>query len=111
MRPISLFGLTFPFFAEFEGERPDFGQTRPASPANWKVEVFHKSLKPNAALAKSPARRVNAQSNHIFASIAAVFKMECLKIRTKPNHFALRSKLYLKAVRSAFEELQKLKVA
>lgn len=75
----------------------------------WKVEVFHKSLKSKAALAKSPARRVNAQVNHIFASIIAVFKMECLKIRTKLNHFALRSKLYLKAVRSAFDELQALK--
>ncbi|MCI5221325.1 MAG: hypothetical protein D3924_01235 [Candidatus Electrothrix sp. AR4] len=62
-------------------------------------------------MAKSPARRVNAQSNHIFASIVAVFKMECLKIRTKMNNFTLKSKLYLKAVRSAFYELQKIKGA
>jgi len=74
----------------------------------WNVEVYHKSLKSNAALAKFPARRVNAQSNHIFASIITVFKMECLKIRTKMSHFALKTKLYLKAVRSAFDELQKL---
>lgn len=77
----------------------------------WNVEVYHKSLKSNAALAKSPARRVNAQSNHIFASIITVFKMECLKIKTKMNHFALKSKLYLKAIRSAFDELQKLQAA
>ena len=77
----------------------------------WNVEVFHKSLKSNAALAKSPARRINAQSNHIFASIITVFKMECLTIKTKVNHFALKSKLYLKAVRSAFDELQKLQAA
>lgn len=77
----------------------------------WNVEVCHKSLKSNAALAKSPARRVNAQSNHIFASIITVFKMECLKIKTKMNHFALKSKLYLKAIRSAFDELQKLQAA
>ena len=77
----------------------------------WNVEVYHKSLKSNAALAKSPARRVNAQSNHIFASIITVFKMESLKIRTKLNHFALKSMLYLKAVRSAFDELQKLQTA
>lgn len=72
----------------------------------WNVKVFHKSLKSNAALAKSPARRVNAQANHVFASIVAVFKMERLKIRTKLNHFALRAKRYLKATRSAFDELQ-----
>lgn len=77
----------------------------------WNVEVFRKSLKSNAAMAKSPARRVNAQSNHIFSSIVAVFKMECLEIRTKMNHFALKSKLYLKAVRSAFDELKKIKAA
>jgi hypothetical protein len=77
----------------------------------WNVEVYHKSLKSNAALAKSPARRVNAQSNHIFASIITVFKMERLKIKTKMNHFALKTRLYLKAIRSAFDELQKLQAA
>lgn len=75
----------------------------------WQVEVFHQSLKSKAALAKSPARRINAQANPIFASIVAVFKMECLKIRTKLNPLALRSKLYLHAIRSAFDELQALK--
>jgi hypothetical protein len=68
-------------------------------------------LKSSAALAKSPARRMNAQSNHIFASIITVFTMESLKIKTKMNHFALKSKLYLKAVRSAFDELQQLQTA
>lgn len=72
----------------------------------WKVEVFHKSLKSNAAFAKSPAHTARTQANHLFASIVAVFKMECLTIRKKVNHFALKSKLYLKAIRTAFEELQ-----
>ncbi len=75
----------------------------------WKVEVFHKSLKSNAALAKSPAQKIVSQSNHIFASIIAVFKMERLKISNNFNHFALRSKLYLKAIKTAFHELQVLK--
>ena len=77
----------------------------------WNVEVYHKSLKSNAASAKSPARRVNTRSSHIFASIITVFKMERLKIKTKMNHFALKTKLYLKAVRSAFDELQQLQAA
>ena len=72
----------------------------------WKVEVFHKSLKSNAAFAKSPAHTARTQANHLFASIVAIFKMECLTIRKKVNHFALKSKLYLKAIRTAFEELQ-----
>lgn len=77
----------------------------------WNVEVFHKSLKSNAAFAKSPARTPKTQSNHLFASIVAVFKMEKLKMSTKLNHFALKSKLYVKAIRTAFDELQILRAA
>lgn len=47
----------------------------------WKVEEFHKSLKSNAALAKSPTRTVTTQNNHVFMSIIAVFKLECLKLK------------------------------
>jgi hypothetical protein len=35
----------------------------------WKVEVFHKSLKSNASLAKSPTRTLRTQSNHVFMTI------------------------------------------
>lgn len=77
----------------------------------WQVEVFHKSLKSNAAFAKSPARTPKTQANHLFASIIAVFKMEKLKMSTRLNHFALKSKLYLKAIKTAFEELQAMKTA
>ena len=77
----------------------------------WPIEVFHKSLKQNAALGKAPVRRVRTQNNHIFAVLYAVFKLECLKIKHHINHFALRSKIYIKALRSAYDELQVLKAA
>ena len=48
---------------------------------------------------------------HGTAALYAVFKSECLKIKHHFNHFALRSKIYLKALRSAFDELQALKTA
>lgn len=35
----------------------------------WKVEEYHKSLKVNASLAKSPTKTIRTQSNHVFASI------------------------------------------
>ncbi len=53
------------------------------------VEIFHRTLKSHAALAKSPTKRV----------------------RTQSNHCALRARLYLKALRCAFDELQTLKTA
>jgi hypothetical protein len=77
----------------------------------WPVEVFHKSLKQNAALGKAPVRRVVTQNNHVFASLYAVFKLECLSVKRRLNHFALRAHLYLKAIRVAFDELQTLKAA
>lgn len=76
----------------------------------WKVEEYHKSLKSNASLAKSPTKTIRTQSNHVFASMYAFVKLERLKMSTKMNHFALRSRMYLKAVRAAFGELQNLRV-
>jgi hypothetical protein len=75
----------------------------------WKVETYHKSLKSNLALTKSPARVVLSQGNHIFASLAAFVKLESLHIQTKLNHFALKTKLYRAALTTAFTELQILK--
>ena len=77
----------------------------------WKVEVFHKSLKSNAALAKSPTRRVTTQNNHVFMSIYAVFKLECLSMTRKINQFAIRTKLYIKATRQAYTELLAMRAA
>lgn len=77
----------------------------------WQVEVFHKSLKSNANLAKSPTRTVRTQSNHVFMSIYAAFKLECLSIKNKLNPFALRLKLLINASRSAYSELQKFQAA
>lgn len=77
----------------------------------WKVEEFHKSLKSNAALGKSPTQTVTTQNNHVFMAIFAVFKLECLTMRHKLNHFALRAKLLLKATRQAYEQLQAMRAA
>src|SRR5256885_1225988 len=75
----------------------------------WSVEVYHKSLKQNASLEKSPTRTETTQRNHLFASLCAYLKLESLKLTTGHNHFALKSKIYLSALRSAYDELVKLK--
>jgi hypothetical protein len=72
----------------------------------WKVEVFHKSIKSNASLSKSPTKVVRTQSNHFFASIYSFFKLEQLKLKHNLNHFALRSKLYIKALMASCQELK-----
>ena len=76
----------------------------------WNVEPYHKSLKQNASLSKSPTKTVTTQSNHVFASVCAYIKLEMLKVTTKTNHFALKSKLYLRALRTAFDALDELQL-
>jgi hypothetical protein len=74
----------------------------------WNVEPYHKSLKQNASLQKSPTRTITTQSNHFFAALCAYIKLEMLKDTTHTNHFALKSKLYVRALRTAFDALQEL---
>src|SRR4030067_282067 len=74
----------------------------------WNVEPFHKSLKQNASLERSPTQTVRTQTNHLFASFCGYIKLELLKLSTHLNHFALKSKLYLRALQVAFEALRQL---
>jgi len=75
------------------------------------VEVFHKSLKSNADLAKSSTQTITTQGNYVFMSIVAVFKLEFLKTQHQLNHFALRAKLWIEATRHAYEQQQALRAA
>jgi hypothetical protein len=72
------------------------------------VEAYHKSLKQNASLEKSPTRTETTQQNHFFASLCAYIKLERLKLQAGVNHFALKSKIYMSALRAAYKELGKL---
>lgn len=72
----------------------------------WNVEPFHKSLKQNASLERSPTQTVRTQTNHLFAAMCGYIKLELLKVSTHLNHFALKSKLYLRALQVAFDTLR-----
>jgi len=89
----------------------DYMQITTIYQKRWKVEEFHKSIKSNTGLAKSPTRTVRTQSNHFFASIYGFFKLEQLKMVHQLNHFAIKSKIYLSALKASFNELQTLRQA
>ena len=74
----------------------------------WRVECYHTSLKQNVSLAKSPTHTQTTQTNHFFAALCGFIKLEMLKVATKTNHFAVKSKLYIKALHSAFDTLREL---
>ena len=88
----------------------DYTQITTIYKKRWKVEEYHKSLKQNASLEKSPTKKEITQSNHFFACLYSFIKLETLKSTSKMNHFALRSKIYVGALKQAFKELQMLKV-
>lgn len=75
----------------------------------WKVEEYHRSLKQNASLAKSPTRTETTQTNHFVAALWSFVKIELLKVQTNKNHYQLKAKLYFSALQVAFKELQDLK--
>lgn len=77
----------------------------------WPIEEYHKSIKSNTGLAKSPTKTIRTQKNHFFASIYAYYKLELLKIQTKLNHFAIKSKLYVQALQASMQQLQKIQLA
>lgn len=74
----------------------------------WNVEEYHKSLKQNASLEKSPTHTVCTQTNHLFASLCGYIKLELLKVSNHLNHFALKSSLYLRALQVAFDTFRQL---
>ena len=76
----------------------------------WQVEEYHKSIKTNLSLAKSPTKTTFTQINHFFCSIYVYLQLEILTKSTKiTNHFQLKSKLYLTALQSAMNELEVLR--
>jgi len=77
--------------------------------SRWDVEVLHKSLKQNVGLEQSPTKVEVTQSNHVFATMIAWIKLEMLSKIKQTNHFALKAKLHVKAIKVSFGELQQLK--
>lgn len=71
----------------------------------WNIEPYHKSLKQNASLEKSPTHTVVTQTNHFFGALCRYLKLEVLKGSTRMNHFALKSKLYVSAPQAAYLRL------
>lgn len=71
----------------------------------WKIEEYHKSLKQNASIGRSPTRTIDTQANHFFAAILAYIKLERLKIRHSIGHFRLKAQLYAVGLKAMFQQL------
>lgn len=74
----------------------------------WKVEEYHKSLKQNASMGKSPTKTVATQATHFFAAMLAYIKLERLKITHDIGHFRLKAQLYLVGLKAMHLEFARL---
>ena len=74
----------------------------------WKIEQYHKALKQQCALTRSPARTVVTQSTHIFCSLCAFVKLEMLTMMTSVSYEGLKLNLYIHALKTSFKHLRSL---
>jgi len=71
----------------------------------WKVEEYHKSLKQNASMAKSPTKTLATQATHFFAAVLAYTKLEILKLKCGIGHFRLKAQLYAVGLKAMYQQL------
>lgn len=84
----------------------------------WDIETYHRSLKQNTSLTKSPTSTQKTQANHIGLSLLAYSRLEQLKSIQNNNHYAIKRKLLIAANQASYKsyldmksEYEKLKSA
>jgi len=75
----------------------------------WKVEEYHKSLKQNASMGKSPTKTLATQATHFFAAVLAYTKLEVLKLKCGIGHFRLKAQLYTVGLKAMYHQLGQLR--
>ena len=75
----------------------------------WKVEEYHKSLKQNASMAKSPTKNLTTQATHFFVAVLAYTKLEVLKLKCGIGHFRLKAQLYTVGLKAMYHQLTLLR--
>lgn len=75
----------------------------------WNIETYHRSLKQNASLTKSPTSTPKTQTNHIGLSLLAYSRLEHLKIAQNNNHYAIKRKLLIAANQASYKAYLEMK--
>ena len=86
----------------------DYPSLTPIYQKRWKVEEFFRSIKNNVTFAKAPTKTIKAQQAYFTASMIAFIKLERLKLRNSKNHYAMKSEIWLTAIKAVWKQLDKL---
>ena len=74
----------------------------------WKVEEFHKSIKQNLKIERSPTKTFIPQLNHIFLTFLAFIKLEKFRTKFHTNHYNFKEQLYISALKEAMNKLKNM---
>ena len=74
----------------------------------WKIEEYHKSLKQNTSMGKSPTKTIATQANHFFSSVLAYIKLDKITRQLGIGHFRLKAQLYLRGLKAMHYTLTKM---
>lgn len=89
----------------------NFQETLKIYKKRWKIEEYHKSLKQNLKIEHSPTKVEISQRNHIYLCVCAFIKLEKLRLNYNMNHFALKEKIYIEALKVAYKKVGELECA
>ena len=92
-------------------ERWRFGRRTnlPALPKTVEGGGVPQAIEQNLGISQPPTKMERSQKNHLFASMWGLLQLEKLKIMHKNIHFALKHKIYMAALKAAWEEIRSLK--
>lgn len=76
----------------------------------WKVEEYHKSLKQNLLLEKSPTKKMRTQTNHLFLTLFAFIRWQKIFLKTFKSHFTLKAELYHLAAKESYKKFLDMQV-
>jgi Transposase DDE domain len=74
----------------------------------WQVELFHRSVKQNAAIAKAPLRTAKSLMSHCYAAIQAFIKMELLRIKHSLAHDSIKELIRYVSNQASYAAIQNL---
>jgi 2C-methyl-D-erythritol 2,4-cyclodiphosphate synthase len=63
----------------------------------WAIEEYHKSLKQNFNIEKSPQKKKRSQMNFIYVVIASYILMEKLKEQLHLNHYKIKKRFFIES--------------
>jgi len=76
----------------------------------WKIEEYHRSIKQNTSVCKSPTKVQKTQLNHLCLSLLAYSNLEQLKVASDNNHYAIKRKLFISANQASYEKYREIKM-